>query len=177
MTTPSASASDPFVDFGFTPEEAAAFRLLWKSNLLPFFLDEIADAIHDMGGTPEQALDYIKHGVEDRETRLFYFHGFTAHHAWLVCTNPDALHNLHTRLTSTVNAFLADDGPPRDFLVDVLRIADSPKEADLYRMRYMRAVAGRPMDLGHGPDTPEGIIAEVGVLTMHLPSANHCDCS
>ncbi|UAL29534.1 hypothetical protein K8W59_17555 [Nocardioides rotundus] len=85
--------------------------------------------------------------------------------------------NLYDRPSADIPDLLADDGTPRDFITKVLRAAHTPEEAERLLARYRHAAAaGEPFVSQGIEDTPEGVVAEVAVLAMGLPTPS-CGCS
>lgn len=174
--TATPNAPDPLVQFGFSPQEAAAFRVLWGSRYLAYFLEAVPDLIHNAGGTPEDAVAYIGHAIDEDITQLFFTTGFTVHQAAIVQEDAAARSNLlggpPARAVGVVEADV-----PRDFLVNVLRVAKSPEEVDRYIERYERAVAGEPIVTENGSDSVRGITDEVAVLAgLHPQPDIRCNC-
>lgn len=166
---------DPYVRFGFTPDEAAGFRAAWTSPYLVDLLDPVATVIHEHGGTPEDCLDYIEHAVEEYEAAILHRHGFNGCQAGAIAHDVTAMINLHERPTAEMHDLLADDGTPRDFIVTVLRVAQSPEETDRLLARYRQTAAGQPSITNGVEDTIDYLSAELALLAMGLPSLS-CDC-
>ena len=173
MSTSPANAAR-LIELGLSQNEAEALERAWSIDLIHHLLGDVAQAIHEGGGTAAEAVDFAMHKLDESSASMYRSNGFTAHQAHLIESEPQAHNNLFDRNTLSTADFLDADAP-REFIVQVLRVAHSPGEADRFLNRYLRAAAGRPVLIDGAADTAQGVLDEVAVIAQHLSTID-CDC-
>lgn len=160
MTFPPNAPQGPLIRVGFTHIQISALRLAWDSPALGYLLNGVASAIHEQGGRPEDALDFIEHGHDAASAGFYFNHGFSAHQARIIDADPKAKDNLWDRHTGGADDVLAHPAP-HTFIVDVLRTAASPDEVDHHLRRYQEVLDKKPTATESGTDTTASLEAEL----------------
>lgn len=169
----STSTPDVFAQFGFTPAEADGFRTLWESPHVVFLLDFVAEQVREAGGTADQAIDYVMHGVEPEDVAFLITMDFTGHQAGLISQSKEATRKLQTTTWKTIGS--TPIKVPRAYLVDLLRSPMPPPEADDLIDRYREVVAGNPRTVDGVVDSTEHLAGTAALLAMDQPSQD-CTC-
>lgn len=155
---------------GITPEEASAAEALWqRTHIVDAIFSPYASWIQEKGGGALDAVDFGLHWAgldyevsQESPPDLWVGCGFTAHQAWSVVQDPAASGNL---IEAGQIYFLQADAP-RQFLVDVLRVATSGAAALRQVHEYLSASPQGAIDviartstiigLSHIPPCPVG---------------------
>jgi hypothetical protein len=108
-----------------------ALESVWDDDLLDHLLHPAAADMRIHGLDAATVIDAISHRLAADSAGVWDSHGFSAHQGHLIDTDPKAVDNLWGRSMTSIDAILESD-IPRDYLVNVLRVATSPDEVDKF---------------------------------------------
>lgn len=161
---------------GLKHSEIDALDHLWSSpDALGPLLSVHAVRLHVDEWTLPDAYDALVHGLPEDDAEVLLRHGYTGHQIASIYQDLNAYENLSgSREDGHERDDILTSEAPRQFIVNVLRVAGSPEEADALLHRYLQAAAGHPVEPG---DTPASVESSVELLAAFLPPVDIiCDC-